>query len=169
MAAPTAATARRREHDNSSLRGEAYGAATFLIPGVGFFPVFQLFNPVGSGKIALLDKGFLGRPGAGIFLYAMRRDTAVGTLINTGISKLNGSSGVTEFRTFPDPVFALTEVISARSHGANDTAPYIYDDPIVLQEGKGFQLLIGNSGNAVSVGGFEWREKDPKEVEALIV
>lgn len=167
MGAPTASTGRKRENENWTLRGEKFGAATFLIVAAGLFPFYQLFNPADSGKILFVDRCNLARNVTPSFVYCFGLSVVGIPALTPGFSYDGGGPGVGLFDVLSGLFLPFTSPPSTGvirvNLGTNTNREISFADaPVILREGTGLAMTMGSVG-AVALGGFDWREVDPTE------
>jgi len=120
------------------------------------FPHIQLKNPVGSGRIVLVERIIIGGSNAGL-AYLRRYDTDLATLLETWrCNDIGAADGVAEFRqeslAVPVGTFMSSMFSPADTPYKNDT-----EFPYLLREGIGLIVRLGTANTVLSVT-FQGRE-----------
>lgn len=154
--------------DELSLGGTAF-ITKHSVSGTN--PQIQLYNPVASGKILLLDKVHYSTTGTAQSNLFFARSLA-NTLDSAGLPPIYGKesagSSVAEIyqritSTYPAaPIVSTQTLLHVRAEG-NDLASkanLIFKDPVVIKEGEGFVSFHAYGTVIADYLNFEFREID---------
>lgn len=141
----------------TSLRaGTAFSAGGSLEPAVGGVSEVQLLNPVGSGVVVLVYILSAVVPPSTLALWN-RYDTALPTLVSTGVNLLlGGAGGAAQVRSSQPAAVEGTEITSLRIQDPSPLARYpawIFE----MAAGTGVLLTTGGQNTRISAQ-FMWIE-----------
>jgi len=135
-------------------KGLAHGAV------VGRWSAVQMFNPSGSGKIAIVNQ--LGAcpytASGGINLH--RYDTEFSTTASYAISKKAGNAADTVIKFRGEDFASSVGTLMQQSRALQDTmVKFLLSEPIILSPGTGI-CMVGNSANFGVLGNFQYYLED---------
>lgn len=145
-----------------TLAGIAFTAYGYSLAQAAVYSALQLWNPVGSGKNAVVEQILIyGSNAAPIYAVVKSGQTVYGNLKSAGQPKKLGSvPSVVEVRgdyTATPP--GLPGMVTLSAPSPSGMSIYRPNEPIVVPPGWGLNM-ISTSPNVDTSGSFEWYE-DP--------
>lgn len=136
----------------------AFTGAAQVLSVTGEYPHIQLLNPVGSGRVVLIDSVRFGSSVNGVIILG-RYDTAIVTESQAdGPSYIGGTANIAQLRA----VSSATQ-LGAPPHPiydsvlANETTLVEFKTPLRVDAGVGLIFMAGSTGSDLRVA-FQWRE-----------
>lgn len=143
--------------DDETLDGEAFHGTAPAGPVAAQVSLVQLWNPVGSGKLAYVDQFEFTNLAATSRFELRQNAAALGAVIGQFPKKIGGGASVMELRGGTSAAPGGTVI---RNYAAivNEMVSVRLGAPISVPEGNGV-MIVGFTVNQLIIGNFDWREK----------
>jgi len=150
----------RENSDLESLSGGAFQVGDSYQPSAGWFGGIQLFNPVGSGVVTLIDKVLMNSDSLGVQASLhLSANIIVGsnvTAVCVNPSKAKSKSVVNKKQNSASASFGDLLMFS-RLGAAYEKNDFDFKNAIVLEEGYGLTLIC--QASYLVAGSFNFREQ----------
>lgn len=145
-----------RNQDSDSWNGRAYIGHAGIITASGFYTHCQLFNPVGSGVVVLLDEIVITMDRDGEAQLRYYSTALSGAAQNWYSKRPTLTNGKAELRATHE-LTQLGTLIGRTFQIWSDTIIWPFQRPFALEESEGIQLCGGITDNSPQVT-FSGRE-----------